>query len=131
MSVGGFLVASAVTVALKPEIFWQFMRLLGLTGIQDGLEQLPSDLPDETEQRDFQRHQSARAERFFKEGYDRNRKRLPDFVESSVDKLLRHLGSLNIACVIESPANKMIHGGVLAMRVCFLAKSISQRTPPF
>jgi hypothetical protein len=122
MSVGGFLVASSVAVALKPEIFWQFVRLLGLTRIKNRLEQLPSDLSDQSEQCDIQCHQSARAEWFFEERDDRNRKRLSDLVENSIDKLLRLLGSLNVGCVIESPVNKMIHGGVLAMRVCFCSE---------
>jgi hypothetical protein len=98
------------------------VRLLGLTGTQNGLQQLPADLSDQSEQCNLQCHQSARAERFFEERDDRNRKRLSDLVESSIHKLLRHLGSSNIGCVIESPVNKMIHGGVLAMRVCFCSE---------
>ena len=45
-----------------------------------------------------------------------NSERLPDPFESVIDKLLSFSSTVIISCLIESPSNKMSHGGVLAMR---------------
>ena len=48
--------------------------------------------------------------------------RLPRMIENAIDKSLGLLHALFMGCLIESPCIKIIHGGVLAMRGCFLAK---------
>tara|TARA_B100000749_G_C18138752_1_gene346910 strand:- start:96 stop:338 length:243 start_codon:yes stop_codon:yes gene_type:complete len=68
---------------------------------------------------------------FLKEDNNSINERLPRTVENGIDKPFCVLRTLFIGCLIESPGIMIIHGGVLAMRGCFLAKLLSQRTPLF
>jgi hypothetical protein len=62
---------------------------------------------------------------------DRIDERLSDPIEYGIHKPFGFLPTLFIGCPIKAPAIKIIHSGVLAMRVVSFAKQFSQRTSLF